>query len=71
MGTDQDAERARPVALALNSLSPASARAACLGRPVTVTVADQATVVVFRKALDLTIVDRSTDRLIDIKVRGA
>ena len=71
METDLDAERARLVALAMNSLSPASARAACLGRPVTVTVADQATAVVFRKALDLTVADRPTDRLIDIKVRGS
>lgn len=71
METDLDADRARLVALAMNSLSPASARTACLGRPVTVTVPDEATAVVFRKALELTIVDRPTDRLIHIEVRDS
>lgn len=69
METDLDADRARLVALAMNSLSPASARTACLGRPVT--VPDEATAVVFRKALELTIVDRPTDRLIHIEVRDS
>ena len=70
MDMGQDAERARLVAFAMNSLSPASARTACHGRPVTVMVPDEATAAVFRKALELTIADRPTDGLIEIKVRG-
>jgi hypothetical protein len=67
---DWDADRVRLVALAMDSLSPASARTACHGRPVTVTVPDEATAAVFRKALELTVAHRPTDGLINIKVRG-
>lgn len=64
-------ERARLVASALDILAPASARAAVHGHPVMVTVDDEATAQVFRAALALSSVNRPTDGLIDVRVRGA
>jgi hypothetical protein len=63
--------RAEIVARALDSLAPATTRAAVHGRAVTVTVDDEDTAQVFRDALELTAVNRPTDGLIDIRVRGA
>lgn len=64
-------DRAELVANALDILAPASARAAVHGRPVRVTVGDEATAEIFRAALELSSVNRPTDALIDVQVRGA
>lgn len=69
--TDAYAGRAVLVATALDCLAAATTRAAVHGRPVTVTVDDEATAEVFRAALDLTAANRPTDGLIEIRVRGA
>ncbi|MDX1485548.1 MAG: hypothetical protein R3229_13825 [Alphaproteobacteria bacterium] len=68
---DLNSDRARFVALALDTLAPALARTTVHGRPVTVTVPDSETALVFRAALDLTAVNRPTDSLIEIRVRDA
>ncbi len=46
-------------------------RASCHGRPVTVTVADEETAIIFREALQISCVNRPTDALIDIEVRDS
>lgn len=58
------------VALAINELGPASYRAAIFGRPITVTVPDEATAEVYRAAVDLSCKDRPTNHLIRIVVCG-
>lgn len=70
--SDESVEaRARLVALAMDDLSPASMRASFHGLPVTVTVADEDTAAVFRRALEITSVERPTDALIRIEARNA
>jgi hypothetical protein len=66
-----DSDVARLVVLAMNTLAPASMRASSHGRPVTITVPDEATAAIFREALSLTIIERHTDALIKIKVRDS
>lgn len=68
---DPYAGQAEIVARALDSLAPATARAAVHGHPIMVTVDDEDTAQVFRAALDLTAVNRPTDGLIEIRVRSA
>jgi hypothetical protein len=58
------------VAFAVNALGPASYRAAIFGLPVTVRVEDEATADVMRAALQLSCIQRPTNHLIRIKVRG-
>ena len=58
------------MALAINELGPASYRAAIFGKPITVTVADEATADVYRAAVELSCKDRPTNHLIRIAVRG-
>ena len=65
-----DADPVRLVALAINELGPASYRAAIFGKPITVTVADEATADVYRAAVELSCKDRPTNHLIRIAVRG-
>ncbi|MBL8672845.1 MAG: hypothetical protein JNK11_19455 [Alphaproteobacteria bacterium] len=56
------------VALALERLAPATGRAGLYGVPVTVRVPDERTASVFRAALAKSQQNRSTDRLIEIRV---
>ncbi len=58
------------VALAINDLGPATYRAAIFGKPVTVTVPDEATAEVLRAAVELSCKERPTNHLIRIAVRG-
>lgn len=62
-----------PVALvsfAINTLAPASYRAAIFGKPVTVTVEDEATAEVLRAAIAASCSERPTNHLIQVRVRG-
>jgi hypothetical protein len=63
-----------PVALtilAVNRLGPATFRTVSIGRAVTVTVPDLATLEIFRAALDEMQKLRSTDRLIRVELAAA
>lgn len=69
-GLEPYANAAAMIAAAMNTLSPASMRASVHGKPVTVTVPDEATAVVFRQALELSRAERPTDALIAIEIEG-
>ncbi|MBI3515729.1 MAG: hypothetical protein HY060_16970 [Proteobacteria bacterium] len=58
------------VVMALERLGPASFRGTMLGKPVDVVVPDLATAAVFRAALEHTRLQRATDRLLNIVVKG-
>lgn len=60
----------RLVAMAINELGPASYRAAIFGKPITITVADEATAEVLRAAVELSSEERPTNHLIRVAVRG-
>ena len=57
---------ARLAAEALNLLAPAIYRASVTGKRITVTAPDAETADAFRAVLDITVVDRPTDRLITV-----
>lgn len=57
------------VSFAINQLGPASYRAAIFGRPVTITVDDEATAEVYRAAVEKSCAERPTNRLIRIAVK--
>lgn len=57
--------------LAVNRLGPATFRTVWSGREVTVAVPDQATLEIFRAALEETQKLRSTDRLIRVELAPA
>ena len=61
-------DQAALVALALTRLSPACARVAVTGLPLTVTVPDAHTAEVFRAALAQSAEQRASDRLVRIVV---
>lgn len=61
----------RLVALAVNSLGPASYRAAVFGKTIRVDVDDEATAEVFRAAIALSCKDRPTNHLIEVNVRAS
>lgn len=68
--TDAACDPVKLVSLAINALGPATYRAAIFGRPITVTVPDEATAEVFRAAVQLSCRERPTNHLIRIAVRG-
>ena len=59
----------RLVSFAINALGPASYRAAIFGKPVTVAVENEEMAEVMRAAVDLSSVERPTNRLIRIVVK--
>ncbi len=65
------AETRELVSFAINTLGPASYRAAVLVTPVTVSVEDEATAEVLREAIELSCRERPANRLIEIKAKGA
>ncbi len=67
----RSSRRSSLVVLVMNILSPASMRASAHGKPVTVTVPDEETAVIFRAALEMMVAERPTDALITIKVRDS
>lgn len=58
------------VSYAINTLAPASYRAAIFGKPVTVTVGDEATAEVLRAAIAASCAERPTNHLIQVKVKA-
>ncbi len=63
-----DPQEVARLVMAIDRLTAASFRASCYGRPVTVTVPDQATAALFEAALAQTRVRRATDSLIRVVV---
>ena len=63
-----DPQEVARLVMAIDRLTAASFRASCYGRPVTVTVPDQATAALFEAALAQTRVRRATDSMIRVVV---
>lgn len=68
LAAQQISDQATLVALALTRLSPACARVAVTGLPLTVTVPDAHTAEVFRAAIAKSAKERPSDRLVRIAV---